>query len=205
MECAADYIAAGKDIVIALSAAAAAFFAYLGISAWRKELKGKAEYIHAKDLMKTVYKVREAFKTARNPLIFTYEYPDETVDQHGQLKNENKQEGMKGVYRKRLGNLDDAFAELEERHLEAQVEWGPGLEQLIRPLRECRVKLLVAVKMMLLRIENPRLDFDEKEVEKNGTILYSTGNDADENFFTRQINDAINNFEKEFRKYIGQC
>jgi len=51
-----ECITAGKDIIVAGSAASAAFFAYLGLSTWRKELKGKSEYQLAKDVLKSVYK-----------------------------------------------------------------------------------------------------------------------------------------------------
>ena len=56
-----------KDIVITLAAASAALCVYLGLNAWRNELKGKAEYELAKNVLKSVYRVREAFKHVRNP------------------------------------------------------------------------------------------------------------------------------------------
>jgi hypothetical protein len=83
------WISAWKDVVIGLSAASAAVFAYLGLSAWRRELKGKSEYELAKEVLKSVYKVREAFKHVRRPGIYQYEYPEEMRDHHGHLKKEN--------------------------------------------------------------------------------------------------------------------
>ncbi|MGD0653640.1 MAG: hypothetical protein ABSA16_04795 [Thermoguttaceae bacterium] len=61
-----EYITLAKDIILAISALAAAFIAWRGLATWRKELKGKSEYEIAKQVLKAVYKVREAFKIARN-------------------------------------------------------------------------------------------------------------------------------------------
>ena len=112
-----------KDIVIAISAATTAFFAYKGVDTWRKELKGKSEYQLAKDVLRAVYKVREAFKAVRNPLIMTHEYPDEMKHVNGHLKSESFHEGTLYVYQERWKQMNDAFIELENKYLEAVVEW----------------------------------------------------------------------------------
>ena len=70
---ASEYISAIKDVLIGLSALFAAIFAYMGLTTWRKELKGKSEYQIAKDVLKSVYRVRDAFKQVRHPAIYQYE------------------------------------------------------------------------------------------------------------------------------------
>jgi hypothetical protein len=50
------WVTAGKDILVGLSAVVAAFFAYRGLSAWRKELKGKSEYKDKIRLLISLYK-----------------------------------------------------------------------------------------------------------------------------------------------------
>ena len=82
----AYWLSALKDLAVAGAAVATAFFAYKGLSAWRSELKGKAEYQIAKDVLRAVYKVRDAFMVVRNPAIWQAEYPDEAFDDHGNLK-----------------------------------------------------------------------------------------------------------------------
>jgi hypothetical protein len=146
-----EYITAGRDILVGLSAVSAAIFAYLGLSTWRKELKGKAEYQLAKEVLKSVYKVREAFKHVRNPAIYRYEYPDEMTDHHGHLTQEHRYDGTVHVYQERWKQMDKAFGELEEHHLEAQVEWGPEFQDVIKDLRSCRVELLIAIQQKLER------------------------------------------------------
>jgi hypothetical protein len=71
-----EYISIAKDIILAISALAAAFIAWRCLATWRKELKGKSEYEIAKQVLKSVYKVREAFKHVRSPGT-SYDIPDD--------------------------------------------------------------------------------------------------------------------------------
>lgn len=198
------WIAAAKDIVVAFAAAAAAIFAYLGLSAWRKELKGKAEYQLAKDVLKSVYKVREAFKFVRNPIIYQYEYPEGMRDHHGHLKHEHDYEGTAHVYEKRWEKMAEAFGELEEHHLAAQVEWGQEFQDVIVKVRSCRIELLVAIQQMLGRKKNPRevLSTSSEEKAEERSVLYHLGDNSEHDKFTRQIGEAINHFEKWLRPHV---
>jgi hypothetical protein len=121
-------LTAATDVLVGSSAASAAVFAYLGLNTWRKELKGRAEYESAKTVLKSVYRVREAFKHVRNPFIYQYEYPPHMTDRTGHLKQEHDYDGTAYVYENRWKKIDDAFRDLEEHHLAAQVEWAPSFK-----------------------------------------------------------------------------
>ncbi|KAF0144334.1 MAG: hypothetical protein FD156_1885 [Nitrospirae bacterium] len=199
-----DYVGIIKEIIVALAALSAAIFAYLGLSTWRKELKGKSEYEKAKDVLKAVYKVREGFKHVRNPAIWSYEYPEEMRDHWGHLKRGTEYEGTAHVYEQRWKILSEAFNDLEEKTLEAQVEWGPEFENVIRPLRECRAELMVTLQMKLERKKHPE-EFSritEEERQKETSVLNYLGNDSEHDKFTPRINAAIAEFEKKLRPHI---
>jgi hypothetical protein len=198
-----EWITAVKDVFVGLSAVSAAVFAYCGLTTWRKELKGKSEYQLAKEILKSVYKVREAFKYVRNMAIFQNEYPKEMLDHHGNLKREHDYEGTEHVYEKRWEMMAEAFRELEEHHLEAQVEWGSEFQDVITKLRSCKVDLLIAIQQMLELKKYPReidLTSDEKLAERS--VLYNHGSDSKYDKFTPQIDEAINEFEKWLRPHI---
>lgn len=200
---AGPWVAAVKDVLLGLAAASAAIFAYLGLSAWQKELKGKSEYELAKRVLKAVYRVREAFKTVRHPAIYQYEYPEEMRDFHGHLKPEHDYEGTLRVYEKRLEKMDEAFKELEELHLEAQVEWGPEYQDVIVNLRRCRSELLLAIQQLLRRKKNPReAPTKAAELAEERSVLYHIGGDTDQDKFTPQIDAAIGEFEKWLRPHV---
>ncbi len=199
-----EFVTAFKDILVGLSALSAAVFAYLGLTTWRKELKGKSEYQLAKEVLKSVYMVREAFKHVRNPGIFQYEYPEEMLDNTGYLKQGYEYEGTAHVYKKRWEIMAEAFHELEEHHLEAQVEWGAKFQDVITKLRSCKVDLQIAIQQMLEQKKNPReiepISIEERTQERS--VLYFHGSDSKYEKFTPQIDEAINEFEKWLRPHI---
>ena len=193
-----------RDVLLGAFAATTAFFAYLGLSTWRRELKGKSEYQLAKDVLKAVYKVREAFKVVRNPAIFSYEYPDDIINHHGHLKRESEYEGTAHVYQERWKKMAEAFQELEDLHLDAQVEWGPEYQDVIRKLRGCRVDLLIAIQTMLERKKDPRVGEPTKpeKLEEERSVLYNLGEGSKYGKFTPEIAEAIGEFEKWLRPKI---
>lgn len=201
IQTACSWIAITKDIVVGLAAAFMAIMAYLGLSAWQRELKGKSEYQMSKDVLKAVYNVREAFKHVRHIAIYSYEYPKEMRDHHGHLKNEHDFDGTAHVYKMRWEKLVEAFIELEEKHLEAQVEWGPQFQDIIDPLRKCRSELLITIQAMLYRKKVPHntLPISTEEASKEHSVLYYAGED---NKFTLEINEAVKKFEEWLRPHI---
>ncbi len=200
------WISAAKDSLVGISAVTATIFAYLGLSAWRKELKGKAEYQLAKDVLKSVYKVRGAFKHVRNPAIYQYEYPEDMIDHHGHLKRECNYEGTAHAYEKRWEIMHAAFKELEEHHLNAQVEWGSKFQDVITGLRSCRVKLHIVIQQMLERKKG--LEFNQattpEERAEERSVLYYGGEDSEYDKFTPEVNEAIDKFEKWLRPYVSK-
>ena len=151
----AQYTTIGQNVVLALSGVAATVIAYLGLTAWRKELKGRSEYDKAKAVLKAVYKVQGAFRHVRNPAIFQFEYPEEMTNNWGHLKQEHDYEGTAYVYENRWKILAEAFRELEEQNLDAQVEWGPEFQEIIAPLRKCKIELEIALQNHLEAKKNP--------------------------------------------------
>lgn len=192
-----------KDAMLGTAAAATATCAYLGLSAWRNELKGKSEYELAKKVLKAVYRVRDAFKTVRNPIIFKYEYPENMQDSHGQLKHEYEYEGTLRVYAKRWEKMEVSFNELEELHLEAQVEWGAGLQNKIIALRQCKAELQLAIHYLLRQKKNP-LEQPTKaaQLAEERSVLEHIDSDTELDIFTPQINAAIDEFENWLRPYV---
>ncbi|MFC1511729.1 hypothetical protein ACFL5H_00860 [Candidatus Latescibacterota bacterium] len=193
-----------QNVILALSGVTTAILAYIGLSTWRKELKGKSEYAKAKEVLKAVYKVRRAFMYVRNPAIYQYEYPDEMCDHSGHLKEEHNYEGTLYVYENRLKPLTEAFQELEEQNLDAQVEWGPEFQNVIIPLRKCMAKIQITIQRMLEEKKNPHYvtKMSPEERAEESSVLYYGGEDSEHDKFTPKINAAIELFEKELRPHI---
>lgn len=200
----AEYATIAQNIVLALSGVAATIIAYLGLTTWRKELKGKSEYSKAKEVLKAVYKVRRAFAHVRNPAIFQYEYPEDMIDGHGQVKGNHDYEATAHVYEARWKFLAEAFHELEEQSLDAQVEWGSEFQEVIKPLRTCKVELQIVIQNMLAARKSPheRRSLTKEERSEERSTLYHIGEDSKHDKFTPKINSAIELFEIKLRPHI---
>lgn len=200
-------LAASSEQIKALTAITAAALAFVGLRTWRLQLKGTAEYTLAKEVLKSVYRVREAFKHVRNPAIFSYEYPESMRQPSGHLKDECRAEGTAHVYEERFKVLNEAFRTLEDRTLDAQVEWGSDYAKIIVPLRKCRAELLVAlqnhVEVMKPGHERRRTTVDERREARS--VMYYLGEDqAELDSFTPEINSAITQFEQRLRPIVGE-
>ena len=127
-------------------------------------------------------------------------------DSLGHLKKEFDYAGTSYVYEKRWEKLIEAFKELEEHHLNAQVEWGSEFQRKIIKIRKCKTDLMITIQQMLLRRKNPNesKQIIPEEASKERSILYLSGDDTQQNEFTLQIREAINEFEEWLRPYIQQ-
>ncbi len=192
-----------KDIVVAVSAATVAFLAYQGVDTWRKELKGKSEYELAKNVLLAVYQVREAFKYVRNPLIMTYEYPEEMTHANGHLRSELRYEGMQHVYQERWKQMTVAFTALENKNLEALVEWGSEHQSVINPPRKCRTQLLIAIHDMLGRDKyQDNWETTKRQTQDDERSILHMYEDPNLDKFTPEINAAIQLFENWLRPHL---
>jgi hypothetical protein len=188
-----------------LAATAAAFFTYLGLRTWRRQLKGASEYALAKDLLKALYRVREGFMQVRNPMMFSYEYPEHTLDSWGHAKREMHAEALEHAYRNRWKQLHEAWLSLEEKNLEAQVEWGAEYQLAILPLRRCRVELQMAVEDTINAAKpNAKAQTAAAKERDAKSVIYYVGDDSAHDRFTPEINAAIMEFEKRLRPKIGK-
>ena len=199
-----EYTSIAQNIVLALCGLATVVIAYLGLTTWRKELKGKSEYAKAKEVLKAVYKVQRGFMHVRGPAIYSYEYPEEMRDDFGSPKAGKDYEATAHVYDTRWKVLSESFRELEEQNLDAQVEWGPEFKDAMVPLRKCNVELRIAIQDFLEGKKNPyeRRSRSPEEKAAERSILYYVGENSKHDTFTPEINAAIEQLEKKLRPHI---
>jgi hypothetical protein len=141
----------------------------------------------------------------RAPAILTYEYPKEMLDDiTGQLKKEFSYGGTEHVYKERWKFMAEAFQELENQTLDAQVEWGAEFQDTIIPLRICRGELMLAIQDLLRAMKEPyehRVVPRQQKAEER-SILYYIGEKSENDKFTSEINAAIQQFESKLRPHI---
>lgn len=201
-----EWIPILRDIIVAGSAVFAAYIAFKGLNVWKQELKGGSEYQIAKDTLRAVYKVWDAFVYVRHPAVLSHEYPEGMKDKWGRLKGDCSSKGLKYVYETRCKFMEEAFSELEDRNSEALVEWGFDKGKYIVALRQCRSKLLITIERHLARNgELHATGFGDREADKGiKLVLYDLGEHSEDNNFTQELNAAIKPFEDWLRPHISK-
>jgi hypothetical protein len=194
-----------KEQIVSISALIGVFIAISGLRAWRKELKGKSEYEKAKEILKAVYLVRERFKTVRAVGINSYEYPGNLCDGlDGRLLPQFEYEGTSYAYQQRMKVLDESFNELEHKTLDAQVEWPNDFENVIAPMRFCRVRLMFAIyNFVESKRDKSRRILSQPEIDDLRLTLNYMGENVQDDTFTTQINNAVALYERKLRPHIN--
>lgn len=91
-----------KDISLAGAVATTAFVAYTDLEKWQKELRGKANFEVARELIKSIYKLRDEISYCRSPFIAAQEFPENYIGVIVKHTNEGKGQAYAHVYSKRI-------------------------------------------------------------------------------------------------------
>jgi len=199
-----DLVDIVKNLVLMLASVTATVVGINGLHTWKRSLRGTEKFTRAKELLKAVFRVRNAFNHVRNPAIWGNEYPKEMVDVNGYLKAESEYEGYVHVYEQRWKVLAEAFRDLENEILLAEVEWGDEVNSLILPIRKCHVELKMAIQDHL-EARKPG-GFGHKtvseEMKKGREKMYKVAGDAELDPFSPEIEAAVKRFEDRLRPVI---
>ncbi|HPS57039.1 MAG TPA: hypothetical protein PK514_02945 [Spirochaetota bacterium] len=103
------------NIVIAVSAAAAAIGALHGINSWQKESRWKLKQEIINNLLKNIYKIRNACNYLRSYKTFSRDFPSDCD------VNENPLQAIKNIYEAKVHKLDDHILTLNAYLIEAEM------------------------------------------------------------------------------------
>jgi len=184
--------------ITAIAAICAVFIAWRGLATWRKELKGKSEYETAKQVLKAVYKVREAFIIVRSPWIsyVKQDNPNDPSRYATQKLHYNNPNHIDTV----MKSFEEAWAALEEQNLIAQIEWGSKFQDqdMINPLRECKNDFLTNSTIYYDCETDDSINPEYKNESK--AIIYRNHHNSDD--FTLKIEEAIAKFVNFLRPLV---
>lgn len=169
-----EAIAAISDAVLALSALVGAIVAVFGLSAWRHELYGHADFALARQVMRLVYEIRNRF---------------------GQIRNALSSEAFDTQYER----FNGALCELDVALLEAEVLWGNDLTRAKQALKECVSTHRLALGTRR-RIQEARRDITDEEYERTEPILFGECDDS----FGQTITSAVAQFEAVLRRRLNR-
>lgn len=201
-----EWIAPAKDAVVGIAALITAFVAVLGVQSWRRELRGRAEFDIARSLLMSTYKVREALRASRSPMIIGSEFPQPYQERYFDKKTEREEaEAYAHVYMNRLRPVFEALQEFDARRLEAEVLWGQDVRTVTDRVRQCVFELQAAVEAVVDDKMSGGTDFkNDREFAKKvrGEISWSPSESANE--FSREIASSIAGVESIVRPHMKQ-
>jgi hypothetical protein len=123
-----------KDIVVALVALVGAVTAVYGLSTWRRQLKGGAEYAAARQLLLAIYRFRDVFNSVRSPGMWLTEPEASEQPQKGATSP------LQRAFGERIDKLQESWSQVQLATQEAEVLWGPVVSEPIQELNSCRAK-----------------------------------------------------------------
>jgi hypothetical protein len=182
-----------KDFCISGAALTTAYVAYTGLEKWYEELRGKANFEVARELIKNTYRLRDQLKYCRSPFISSVEFP-ENFDLT-KSSNYDKAEAYHHVYSNRFNNVIEVTKEFEVSALEAEALWGATVREKADNLINCIKILNVNINAFIDNFNTDGKDFEaDKDFAK--AIRSAISDNGKDNKLTNDINLAITSIEK---------
>lgn len=195
-----------KDIILSGAAMIAGYVGLKGLGTWRRQLKGNTEYELAKQLLKSVYELREAISTVRRPFMQYSQEPDLPEEKLKALSQKEKQwHSMAQAYQKRWEPVSKAKSGLDTVLLEAEVVWGQSITEKISPLYGLVGELLWAIEDHLETM-NPSVHYEypgADEVKKVREIMYARGS-VEKDLYKKHLEEVIGAIQEELKPHIEQ-
>lgn len=201
----ADIISVIKDIVFGLSAIAVAFFAWLGLRTWRKELTGKAKFETSRNMMRLGLKLRANLEGVRHPLTGYPEYASRTKQPE---ESESESQVLNEWYAKanRINAVFENLTKIIEGKWEAEILFSESsvqsIEEAIKSYRESYADLSSAISTYFdIRRDEARtkeLYKDQEWLKGLKKTIYSAQDDD----FSKKVDEATDKLSSALKQYV---
>lgn len=128
------------DIVVRLVPIAGIIIAWLGLSTWRRQIKGTDKYRVASDLLLEVYKVREGISIVRSPLVRFRPTENDSAS-----REMNEYYGYVETMERRWKEVSEPVAQMSLLSLKAEAHISKDIkkavDELLKLVRELHVTL----------------------------------------------------------------
>lgn len=200
-----ETIAVLKDLVLAGAGVVAAVVAVKGLSTWRRQLRGSADFECARALARATYKVRDAVQQCRSPWMDAREFPPEYYEAGPKRSSQQEAEGLAFVYRARWKPVVEAWQDLEARTLEGEALWGPPIRNAIDSLRLVLQKVNAGIEAV---ISNARSDGEvfkgDKEFAKEMRAVVSSADVGAGNQISTELSAAVKAIEEVLKPHLSR-
>ena len=132
-----------RDVIVSIATMFTAFVAYKGISKWRSEESGKADFELSRRIGKVIFRMRDVLKNARAPFVIASEFPDGYDPLFATASQ--KASAWAHVFNERWKPVRDCAIEIQTLRNEAEALWGnpiiPILDRLLGLVNTFRVAI----------------------------------------------------------------
>ena len=204
--CVAEIVAVTKDVVLTVGAVVAMYVAVRGLNTWNRQLKGGVEYDLTRRLLKCTYRLREAIKAVRNPVMFANELPNPPDAEALAMSNEQRRYyGLSQAYQGRWNKVTVTRDDLQTELLEAEVIWGKAIHEQIEPLFALQRELFSDIHAYLI-VCNPSENEDSRHANseirrKRREVLYDTSS-FEPDPFSEDVEKAIASIETFLKPHL---
>jgi hypothetical protein len=191
-----------------------AIAAIFGLRQWRTQLIGTGKYEIARRLALLSLQFRDEFIQARNPMTFSFEYPDRPKgesDTNGEIQKINDQYYVR---QKRLEPLRETLNKMKAASWEAEIILGEDIQQYITPFDDIFKELFSAIlvyfsrrqtdaeRTKFMRPEDGLRDMSQEtkdETQKLWRIIYFSGSDDELN---PKLDETVVLLKQYLQKFI---
>lgn len=192
-----DTVAAVANCVTAIAAIGALCVAALGLSTWKKQLRGNAEWEAARRLLRATYKVQGALTWLRVPLVYEGEGSSVAKGDPGDSSN-----GRDPVFEERWAAVSQAMTDLSGEQTDAVVIWGNRTLDATEPLRKCYWELGSSLPIFI-RHRGDRM-FWQAEPDLMKKVASTVLRRGDQDDFDRAVTAAVAKVEAFAGPFLGK-
>lgn len=201
----AELVANASNIVVGVSAVVIGGVAFFGINRWRQELKGKARFEVARNVMTLAYKVQADLKWLTSPITRLEEYYGRPIQEN---ENPNVSALLNEWYarKKRLEPVIEDLPKLEEAGWEAEIVLletsGSQVKETITVFKRRYAQTRVAIDqyfdLQCKGVNGADISRDQELLTKCRNNIYST----DEDDVSREIEQAMSKLSSALKIHI---
>ena len=182
-----NYSISETDIITAAAAVGGLIVAAIGLSTWKKQIRGVSEYELAKRLMLEVYQLRDALRSTRNPFLSIAEGDKDDTEDTWQIT----------AYKKRWAVVSEVLTRFNVTSLEAEVVWDDAIKKQSKEMDSVIRELYNAVEMYIRQKNDEALAEDFYRMYDD--IIYDKG---DNDKYNTTLNKAVKGYETILKPHL---
>lgn len=201
-----QYLPLVKDFILIIAAIIGAYVALTGLYTWSRQLKGSVEYDLTRRLLKSTYKLRDAVRNVRNPVMTSNEMPEPPNENAENMRYDQiRHYGIEKAYQARWDQVYEIRRELQADMLEAEAIWGTAVYDVFKGLFDLQTELFINVRNYI-GVSNPDLnqairDALHKAMNQKRDVLYELSADEPDEF-TKDVSAAIAEVETYLKPHL---